>query len=149
MRYFVFRSRLMRLTMPEAVRSSCRDDKFLGTSYADQITWRDLASTRNTVPVAPPKLDAGLASLFTGSESMPTGWVSSALRLSGTGLAGSGAGLAGSGLGNNSSNLDWNESPMRSVRMASASLGSVTTWKTWSLVNRFARYWSIPFDIFS
>src|SRR2546425_11075085 len=73
MRYFVFRSRLMRLTMPEAVRSSCRDDKFLGTSYADQITWRDLASTRNTVPVAPPKLDAGLASLFTGSKAWPRG----------------------------------------------------------------------------
>ena len=33
---------------------------------------------------------------------------------------------------------------MRSVKTASASLGSVTTWKTWWLVRRFARYWSRP-----
>ncbi len=34
--------------------------------------------------------------------------------------------------------------PMRSVKTASASLGSVTTWNTCSLVSRFARYWSSP-----
>ena len=40
-----------------------------------------------------------------------------------------------------------NPSPTCSVKMTSASVGSVTTWSTCPLVSRLARYWSSPCDI--
>ena len=67
--YFPFRSCLMRLTMSLAVWSRSLADPLFGGSNADQITCRDFAFTRNTVPLARPKdeLIAGFDSLFTVS----------------------------------------------------------------------------------
>ena len=63
----LFRSRLRRLTMSEAVRSNSLALEPLGSWYTDQTTWRDLASTRNTVPLPRPNEEfaPGVASLFT------------------------------------------------------------------------------------
>src|ERR1017187_7267482 len=60
---------------------------------------------------------------------------------------GGGAGLSLSGGGNNSSSFAWKPSPIWSVNTASASFGSVTIWKTWSEMRRFARNWSSPLAI--
>src|SRR5208283_2018492 len=162
--FFGFRSRLRRLTISEAVRFISLPEESLGGAYIDQITWRDLASTRNSVPRArlKPELVAGLLRVFSVFRSRAgAGGSSSGLAvffgLAGfSGAAGSSAALAadsaatgfwgsgGLGAGENSSNCAWKPSLMWSVRMASASLGSVTTWKIYPLVSWFARYWSIP-----
>src|SRR5262249_1150333 len=83
LRYFFFRSRLMRFTTSNAARSNSFDVASLGGSYDDQITSLDFASTRNTMPFARPKLElfAGLASLFTVSPSRA--WASGGRLLSG------------------------------------------------------------------
>src|ERR1019366_6566449 len=100
----------------------------LASWYTDQTTWRDLASTRNTVPL--PRLNELVvptaANLFTVSASM--GLVGGSLSLSALAAGFSGAG----GGGKISSSFACRLSPTRSVRKASASLGSVTTWNKWS-----------------
>ena len=141
---------LERLTMSVAVRSrSLADSSSLGGSYADQITCRDLASTRKTVPLPRPNVEfsAGFGSLFTVSASRRAFALGLPIWSRFRRLAG---GLGGSG-GQGTVRRVCSRSPRRcwSVRTASASLGSVTTWKTWSPVSRFARYWSSPLDILS
>src|ERR1017187_1034576 len=154
---FGFRSFLMRLTMSLAVRSISFGVPPLAGWYTDQTTCRDLASTRKTVPLARPndEFDSGLDSLFTvspssglGSSSVLAGFSPLAVFSALAGFGG-GAGLSLSGGGNNSSSFAWNPSPIWSVNTASASFGSVTIWKTWSEVRRFARNWSSPLAILS
>src|ERR1022692_3762068 len=154
---FGFRSFLMRLTMSLAVRSISFGVPPLAGWYTDQTTWRDLASTRKTVPLARPndEFDSGLDSLFTvspssglGSSSVLAGFSPLAVFSVLAGFGG-GAGLSVSGGGNISSSFAWKPSPIWSVNTASASFGSVTIWKTWSEVRRFARNWSSPLAILS
>src|SRR6202158_1285725 len=124
--------------MSEAARSISEDAELLGVRYADHTTWCDFGSTRKTFPLPRPKLDAvaGLASLFAVSVGREL-----------EDCAGAAGRATGSGEGIRSASFSSNTSPMRSVKMASASLGFVTTWNTCSLVMRLARYWSSPFAI--
>ena len=111
-----------------AMRSSWRELESLGGWKADQSTCQDLGSTKNTIPLLRPKLElaagpAAGSSSFLSSDSLGA------------------AGLAG--LPNRSASLSKAE-PSRSVKTASASFESVTTWKTRWFVKRLARYWSSP-----
>src|SRR6185369_6632435 len=119
--YLPFRLRLMRLTMSLAVRSISFGVPLLAGSYTDQTTTRDLASTRKTVPLDRPndELLAGFDSLFTVS---PSNGATSPPVFSGFG---GGSSFSLSGVGKISSSFIWKPSPIWSVKIASANLGSV------------------------
>ena len=122
-----------------AMRSSWRELESLGGWKADQSTCQDLGSTKNTIPLLRPKVElaAESASLFEVAAGPAAGCSSflSADSLRAAGLA---------GFPNRSASLFSKAEPSRSVKTASASFESVTTWKTRWFVKRLARYWSSP-----
>src|ERR1017187_350729 len=142
--FFGFRSFLIRLTISEAVRSNSLELGSLGRSYADHTTWRDFVSTRNMVPLLRPidEEPAGLDVLLIDSASDEPAEAASLSLSSPRGI-----GLSGGGGCSKSASLACKPVPTWSVSTASASLGSVTIVKTWSLVRRLAMYWSKPWDI--
>src|SRR5205823_3127474 len=103
--HFPFWSRLMRLTMSVAARSSDLALESLGSSNTDQMTCLLLASTKKTMPLPRPKEDVepGLESLLTVSVISEAADSSSAFAAfsSFSGLAG----FTGSGGGYSSSSL--------------------------------------------
>jgi len=152
--YFDFRSRLRRLTMSEAVRFNSLEPEPLGGRYADHKTRCDLGSTRKIVPLPRPNEGLALrsANLLAGVKSrVEAAGLDSLLAdessfLDSSVFAETG-GFAVSGAAVRPASLSSNACPIRSVKMASACFGSVTTWKIWSCVSQFARYWSIPWGI--
>ena len=124
--------------MSEAMRSSWPELESLGGWNTDQSTCRDLGSTKKTIPLLRPKVElaAESASLFEVAAGPAAG---SNSFLSSDSL---GPGLAG--FPNRSASLLSKAEPSRSVKTASASFESVTTWKTRWFVKRLARYWSSP-----
>ena len=125
--------------MSDAVRSKCPEVEPFGSWYTDHSTWCDLGLTRKTIPLPRPKdeFNGGPPDLLTRSANDPEAW-SSPLSLDA---------LTGSGFGIKSANWVSNALPIRSVKIASANFGSVTTWSRRPLVRWFARYWSSPCDI--
>ena len=142
-----FRSRLRRLTMSEAVRSSSLELESLGNiEYRpDHLPRFGIHQEQGAFGAPKSRSHGRIIELGALGRSFcrDCRWrdllgllvliVGDLLRL-----------LRALGVGETVSSWSRSESPTRSLKTASASLGSVTTRKTWSLVSRLARYWSRP-----